>query len=225
MGTIVGVPLSIALAPITIPIFFATGLYNDHGGMTLIILPVIGTTYGFYYVGTTCAYPVYLCALPFRSNDFSRMTNKEKVATIIEQMPYISEEDYNVLRKASGRKLAPNYDDVFTDPYYHGDSISYGRMAHKIDYKTTEEWQSWLKAEKPAGLAERRFTVKYLYANMASSDFRALQIICQQTGMSLKDVDEFCKARGKVSGSNEQKLSYWIRENGGIDAILSNKIR
>lgn len=223
MGTTVGVPLSIALAPITIPFLFVIGQQNNHGAVGLVILPAIGTAYGFYYVGTTCAYPVYLCALPFRENNFSRMTDKKKITVIIEQMPYISEEDYKVLLNASRRRLAPAYEDIFTYPY-HGDSISYGRMAHRIDNKTVDEWKSWLKEGAPVGMAERRFTVKYLYANMASSDFRALRIICQQTGISLKDVDEFCKAKGKKTGSNEQKLSYWIRENGGIDAILRDKI-
>jgi hypothetical protein len=38
MGTVVGVPLSIAFAPITVPIFFATGLYHDPRWSYVIIL-------------------------------------------------------------------------------------------------------------------------------------------------------------------------------------------
>jgi hypothetical protein len=224
VGVCVGAPITLACLPVTIPVVYATDSHRGDAMLIVYYYPSMPFTTGAYYLGTTLAYPAYLCTLPFSESRFDSMPDDEKVQRLVGGMPYISKTDYEVLLMASHRKFAQSYIMAKSSAPHLFGATAYGRKSYIIDSRISDEWKAWLDAGAPAGgVAEKRFLVSYLiYKQKSLGDFRALRMVCEETGATPDDIEEFCKGHKELTGTYA-KLQFWVEQHGGVNAIIKNR--
>ena len=106
--------------------------------------PVNGISLSFYYLVAGITYPAYLCVLPFEGMP-SDLSDEEKTAWLVKELPYLDRSDYEMLVRLSKRDNAPAYND-----FGGGDELKYRPpfgCKPKVKYELSADWKRWLKAK------------------------------------------------------------------------------